>query len=186
MARMDSAPDFYCLACEDVTIENYTMRIWHYLCRNRNNPMVVWVFNRITMTVLCNTSFINGPRIHWHPDERGRESVRVFHDSPHLLVVPNLAEGGAFHCGMDGRCLAGSNTWPDGKLCLGDGFAPYDFSAVHLLCNFNANADLGWRGPVLTIRTPIENHQRTVIRWPNMNNTSRVEIPREIAGFFNR
>lgn len=183
---MESAPEFYCLACEDVTIEGFAMRIWQYLCSPRNqNPSVIWVFNRITMTVLCNTDTVDGPAIRY---SGGRStSLRVCHDAPHLLVVPDIGSLLAYHTDMNGQVLAGSNTFGQGHLCLGDGFAPYDFSAVHLLCNYNANADLGWRGEALQIETPIQNNQRLVQTWPlAAPGTPPVQVPEQIRNFFNR
>ena len=186
-ARVSKTPEFYCLSCEDVQIENYNMRVWHYLCCPQNdNPSVIWIFNRMTMTVLCRNNFLEGPSIVFNGRTTDAVSTRVFHDSPHLLVVPDIGRGDAYHTNMKGECFAGSNTHgrdnTDARLCLGEHFGPYDFSAVHLLCNFDANADLGWRGSPLTIETPIQNNQRTVTSWPTIPYS--VQVPQQISAFF--
>ena len=181
---MQAPPEFYCLKHEEVIIENFNMKIWHYLiCQNNESPSIIWIFDKITMTVLANQNQISGPLIRFTSSAVRTTSIRIFHNTPHLLIVPDLASGKAYHTNLHGNVYAGSNTFGEGHLCLGDSFAPYDFSAVHLLCNYNANSDLPWVGNGIEIETPINNAQRMVKIWPIIS--QQKTIPKQITEFFN-
>ena len=80
---------------------------------------MIWVMNQITMTLLTT----NNPRGRISFGDRDRSSassVRVFHESPHALFVPDVSNPGyAYHCDLNGGIFSGSNTFACGRLCLG-------------------------------------------------------------------
>lgn len=176
---------FYCINHQTVTIENYPMRIWQWLFRNgdSNNTSMIWVMDKITMTLLTNNN-ARGRIV--FAESRGATSVRVFHDEPHALFVPDISHPSyAYHCDLTGEIFAGSNTFSDGKLCLGESFAPYNFAGIHLLCNYDANADLQWVGQTVQIEQPMVNNFRKVTRWPRYRTRLNLQIPQQIRDFFN-
>ena len=165
------------------------MKIWQWLFQTegeRSTTAMIWVMDRITMTLL--TTQNSRGRIAFNDDERhNADSVRVFHDEPHALFVPDISDPGrAYHCDLAGEIFAGSNTFRDGHLCLGESFAPYNFAGIHLLCNYDANADLSWVGGSVSIEQPIRNNIRNVTSWPRYRTTVNLVIPQQIRDFFNR
>lgn len=186
LAKMEKPPTVYTLSINEITIEGFTMTVYHVLVLTNGNPQIFYIFNRITMEILCEEGCSNNEFLDFSRDEDDDpycESVRVFHDEPHLIAIPNISNLTAYHCRLDGCVLAGSNTFDDGGLCLGDSYSPYDLGAINLLCNYKANADLAWRGGAIQIEKPTRNNQRMVKDWPTMG--CRQTIPPQIKEFFN-
>ena len=190
MAKMQSKPRFYCINHQTVTIENYPMRIWQWLFQGEGDTpktSMIWVMDQITMPLLT-TQNARG-RISFNDSNRSEaNSVRVFHDEPHALYVPDISDPGrAYHCDLEGEVFSGSNTFHDGHLCLGETFAPYNFAGIHLLCNYDANADLSWVGGSIQIQHPLPpGESRKVTSWPRYRTSCSLQIPQQIRDFFNR
>ena len=164
------------------------MRIWQWLFQhgdNNSKTAMIWVMDQITMTLLNGD---NSDRlISFGDDDRDdADSVRVFHDEPHALFVPDISDPSrSYHCDLTGEIFAGSNTFNDGKLCLGESFAPYNFAGIHLLCNYEANAALAWVGGSVRIHLPIRDNFRKVEQWPRYRTSNNLQIPQQIRDFFN-
>ena len=188
LVKMQAPPRFYCVNYQEVTVENFPMRIWQWLFENEetNKTSMIWVMDQITMTLLT-TDNPRG-RISFNDrDRRSANSVRVFHESPHALFVPDVSNPGyAYHCNLNGQVFSGSNTFHDGRLCLGESFAPYNFAGIHLLCNYDANADLSWVGGSVETNHPDPDNQRRVRTWPTTRTSITLQIPQQISDFFNR
>jgi len=163
------------------------MRIWQWLFQSGDDhkTSMIWVMDKLTMTLL--TANNTRGRIYFNGTNRGStNSVRVFHDEPHALFVPDISNSNrVYHCNLEGEIFAGSNTFADGNLCLGETFAPYNFAGIHLLCNYDANADLAWVGGCLEIEQPIKDNFRKVRIWPKYRTRLNLQIPQQIRDFFN-
>jgi hypothetical protein len=164
------------------------MRVWQWLFENEetNKTSMIWVMDQITMTLLTTNN--SRGRISFGDRERNvAASVRVFHESPHALFVPDVSNPSyAYHCDLNGQIFSGSNTFHDGRLCLGESFAPYNFAGIHLLCNYDANADLSWVGSSVILHQPDPNNLRKVSIWPTLRASTTLQIPQQISDFFNR
>ena len=172
------------------------MNIRKYIKYERSQIQVFFVFDRITMNLFVDT------RKNGHLKFRSRDisnyegtseefkedfkSIRVIHDEPHLLVARRDYHGGtfAYHTNLNGDALVGSNTDENGALCLGDSFSLFDWSAVDLLCNYQANNDYAWRGDGIKVSKTQENEDLTKIdTWPPYKE-SALSVPRGISELF--
>ena len=185
---MQAPPKFYCVNYQLITIENFPMRVWQWLFENEetNKTSMIWIMNQITMTLLT-TDNPRGRISFGDRDRSSATSVRVFHESPHALFVPDVSNPVyAYHCDLNGQIFSGSNTFACGRLCLGESFAPYNFAGIHLLCNYDANADLSWVGRSVELHQPDPNNLRRVREWPTVRTSTNLQIPQQISDFFNR
>lgn len=180
------------LARERVNIDDYWMTVTHVIATpsgsSGNNFGVYWLFDRITMTQLFSREDIRNRVTTIRYQGFSPQSCRVFHDAPHILACPNISNMQCYHVDLEGYALSGSNTFDSGRLCLGDTFTPYDFSALHLLCNYNANSDLGWRGSPLGVSYEGSSSTPKIIvnTWPRIGTSTRISLPRNLSGLLSR
>lgn len=114
---------------------------------DKDSTSFLIVLNRVVMTMLYDQIIWDEDgdfMLSGDDDDESEESALVLSEEVSILRLnPNE---GAFLLDKEGKVRAGSNTWSDGRLCLGEAYNLFGLDALDLLCTGNPNRDLHWAG----------------------------------------
>lgn len=144
---------------------------------DKSNSMMFWVFDRISFDMIYTPNHSDETHIRFIKYERGSVPIVVKYDKP-VLIGQHLNRRTAYLMNHQGRSLAGSNTWPEGKFCLGSNLDdPIGYFVPDSILYGVPNQDLEWHGDSLVGQKI--NNEFIISTWPSVRQI--VNLPQEIV-----
>lgn len=188
LALVETKPEIIMISMNTVLIDDVEIRVAQFIEKKHGRTSMWWVLDKISMTLLCDMELYDDNVIQFFVDNDREDDVqshRFFHDDIHIIYLQSISNTeGTYHLNSNGNTYSGSNTFNDGRLCLGDPYSPFDLSVVDSLCNLDANRDLSWFGNPMRFLT--KEGKDIIEVWPVSNNPQTFVIPNQILSCFQR
>jgi len=182
--KEDQNGDLFQIAEVNATIRGNSINIKQFIWINGGKVSAIFAMDKLATTQNASNGYLEEKEVCFHSDDEEAVSVNVFHDKPHFIIIDNVsAVDYVYHVDNLGNVFAGSNTYAEGHLCLGEAPNPFDFSAVDMFVNSESNSDLYWKGQALRFSKE-EDNQFIISSWPTTE--IQTAFPKQLENLFKR
>lgn len=192
--RITSGPELFLLSRSRRVANRKSFEVRQYMVPSTGT--VVFALKNLSMSMLHDPSRAGTTNTFGLNLSRSAGSAKsVYYEGRSFLLFPDIQySGSCYLVNHEGRCLAGSNIFDTGKLCLGSTIDPLTMNPIDALCFNTANRDLVWQGGALEgawERNPDPDNPRSraanqifhVQNWPTwipLSQTTPFQIPPQV------